>query len=251
MWKLESYQDVKNVCPNLVAGDFLEFMELSLEECAWKNIASIGGGFWMLEIELAKNWWNVVDIDPIFQDKELMHTKINENIDWFINKLDIASKLYKILYDNRSDSNEWRNNKKEMAKLYQSKQNKILNHLKEWENNQIQYGLSLNASVGDKIEWIDDGSQDIVMINHTLNHIVSNVENRPIIVKDMLNEALRIMKSGWKFWIVDYVGKIWWLDKLEVRLNEAEKSWGKVIRWSFSSGFTKRWLEKFIKDYFN
>jgi len=39
---LSSYVDVKNICPNWVTDNYLDFMDLKLEDLKDKNITSIG-----------------------------------------------------------------------------------------------------------------------------------------------------------------------------------------------------------------
>ena len=245
------YVEVKNICPNRLTEDFLDFMETSLEDCKWKNITSIGGWFWIFEMDVAKNWWNVIVVDPVFSDKQHVHNKINENIGRLKGKLETSSRLFATLYDKQKNPTKWQLEKRKKAEWYRKTQETLLYNLEEREKNQIKYNLSLNASSGDNIQWIKNESQDIVMINHTLNHITSKIENRSTIVKSMLSESLRIMKKNWKFWIVDYGGSIWWLWEMETWLKESNKIWWKTKCWSFSSWFSKKWLEMFIKQYFN
>ena len=48
----EWYVDVKSISPNWITENFLDFMNLKLEDCKWKNITSIGFLRWIwLKIE--------------------------------------------------------------------------------------------------------------------------------------------------------------------------------------------------------
>ena len=80
-----SYVDVKSICPNWVTDNFLDFMDLKLEDLKNKNITSIGWWFWIFEMDAAKNGAKVTVVDPMFEDKDYIDLKLQENIDQSIN----------------------------------------------------------------------------------------------------------------------------------------------------------------------
>ena len=83
----ESYVNVKSICPNWITDNFLDFMDLNLEDLKDKNITSIGWWFWIFEMDAAKNWAKVIIVDPMFRDKNVIHSKLQENIDWMESKI--------------------------------------------------------------------------------------------------------------------------------------------------------------------
>ena len=82
----ELYVDVKNVNPNWITDNFLDFMDLNAEKLKGKNITSIGWWFWIFEMDMAKNWANVTIVDPVFADKQWIDLKLKENMDWMKEK---------------------------------------------------------------------------------------------------------------------------------------------------------------------
>ena len=101
----------------------------------------------------------------------------------------------------------------------------------------------MNSSSGDKIEWIDVGSQDIVIIAHTLSHVYNKTSCD---IVDFLYESLKILKPGWKLYIIDYVGD---MDVVENVLEKTDsKMYYKVNKWSFVCCFDKNWLLRFIEN---
>ena len=64
------YVDVKSICPNWDTPNFLDFMDLKLEDCKGKNITSIGWWFGVFEMDMAKNWAKVVIVDPMFANQD-------------------------------------------------------------------------------------------------------------------------------------------------------------------------------------
>jgi hypothetical protein len=119
----------------------------------------------------------------------------------------------------------------------------LMNHLKNWKENQKKYGLILNPSSWDKIEWIDKNSQDFVVIAHTLSHIY-NKSDWDII--EFLSEASKILKSEWKLYVIDY---LWDIPDLEKILKNTKlKEYYKENRWSFACCFNKKWLSKFLEN---
>ena len=83
----EWYGDVKSISPNWITENFLDFMDLKLEDCKWKNITSIGWWFGIFEMDMAKNWAKVVVVDPMFANQDWINGKLQENIDWMEEKV--------------------------------------------------------------------------------------------------------------------------------------------------------------------
>ena len=254
----EWYVDVKSLSPNWVTENFLNFMDLSLEDCKEKNITSIWWWFWIFEMDAARAWATVTAVDPIFSDKESIELKLKENKKWlddktkwdFVNwvettKNNIASLLLEC------DDAEEKYVMKDRLAWYQARQTEIneylrrrkilLKHLDSWEEEQVKNGLILNPSSWDYIEWIGTGSQDIVVIWHTLSHIHKGWSK----INGFLEEALRILKNGWRVWIIDYV---WDNKEFEEILKESEtKKYYREVKWSFVCCFDRDWLKDFIE----
>ena len=256
----ESYVSVKNVCPNWVTDNFLEFMKLTLEDCKWKNITSIGWWLGIFEMDAAKEWAKVTIVDPMFMNENYTDLKIQRNIEWMEDKIRrqkrdilewIKTDVVKVLSES-DDENEklkqkeklnWYNDLQIEKDEYIERHNELLNHLINWKNNQKKYWLILNSSSGDKIEWIDVGSQDIVIIAHTLSHVYNKTSCD---IVDFLYESLKILKPGWKLYIIDYVGD---MDVVENVLEKTDsKMYYKVNKWSFVCCFDKNWLLRFIEN---
>ena len=256
----EWYVDVKNICPNRITQNFLDFMDLKLEDCKGKNIASIGWWFGIFEMDAAKAWAKVIIVDPMFLDQDEIVPKLQENIGWLKSKTkwkmenkcwEMRNDLIKILSDTSDERekkdikeklhwcDEWQTN----AEGYIRRRKILLNHLNNWQENQVKYELTLNPSSWDNIQWIDANSQDMVVIAHTLWHI-QNKSSWDI--KDFLNQWYEILKSGWKLWIIDYV---WDIGNLEKILEKTElKKYYKANKWSFVCCFDKKWLNKFLQE---
>jgi hypothetical protein len=117
----------------------------------------------------------------------------------------------------------------------------LLNHLKNWKENQIKYWLILNSSSWDDIKWIDRNSQDVVLIAHTLSHIY-NKSHWDIV--NFLSEASKILTSDWKFYIIDKIRDIPEVEKILEKTKL--KNYYKVNKWSFVCCFDKEWLDGFL-----
>ncbi len=256
----ESYVNVKSICPNWDTSDFLRFMNLKLEDCRWKNITSIWWGFWIFEMDAAKAWAILTAVDPIFSDENLLDWKLQENISWLNKKtnresINLVEKLraevaetlsnskYPDKYAEVQDKLKWYDERKEEIDGYIRKRKQQLNHLKNWKSDKEKYGLILNPSSWDKIEWIDKNSQDFVVIAHTLWHIYNKSSWN---IRDFLQQWHKILKSDWKLWIIDYV---WDIKNLEKILEKTElKKYYRVNKWSFVCCFDKDWLGKFLQE---
>ena len=256
----EWYVDVKSISPNWITENFLDFMNLKLEDCKWKNITSIGWGFWIFEMDMAKEWAKVIAVDPMFANQEWIEAKLQENMDWMQEKSrwknegkfeKMKAEIIDVLAESKDEKeiveaqeNLQRYNERQAEIEEYIRRRKILmNHLKNWKENQKKYGLILNPSSWDKIEWIDKNSQDIVVIAHTLSHIY-NKSDRDII--EFLSEASKILKSEWKLYIIDY---LWDIPDLEKILKNTKlKEYYKENRWSFACCFDKKWLSKFLEN---
>ena len=82
----EWYVNVKSISPNRITENFLDFMNLSLEDLKGEKITSIGWWFWIFEMDAAKVWAKVIVVDPMFADMEWIDAKLQENIDWMQEK---------------------------------------------------------------------------------------------------------------------------------------------------------------------
>lgn len=256
----ESYVDVKSICPNRDTPNFLDFMNLKLEDCKGKNITSIGWWFGIFEMGVAKEWAIVTAVDPIFLDKSLVDTKLQENFEWLntktkwksdelVRKLrdDVASALSSSespdKYAEIQKKLERYDNKKAEVEEYIRKRREQIKHLESWKDNQEKYWLILNSSSGDDIHWIENSSQDIVIIAHTLSHIHKNPN---INIKKFLEEWLKLLRDSWKLWIIDY---IWCTQDLETKLRKTDnKEYFKENKWSFACCLDKKWLSEFLQE---
>ena len=256
----EWYIDVKSICPNRDTQNFLDFMNLKLEDCKWKNITSIGWGLGVFEMDAAKQWAIMTAVDPIFSDKSLLDWKIQENIHWLNKKTNressnlverlrmevaetLASSRYPDKYEEVLDRLRRYDERKLEIDEYIRRRREQIEHLKNWGSNQEKYWLILNPSSWDNIVWIENNSQDVVVIAHTLSHIY-NKSSWNII--DFLEEAFRILDLDWKLYIIDYV---WDIKNLEKILKKTElKEYYKVNKGSFVCCFDKKWLGKFLEN---
>jgi hypothetical protein len=126
---------------------------------------------------------------------------------------------------------------------YLRRRKTILKHLENRKENQEEYWLILNSSSGDDIKWIDQNSQDFVVIAHTLSHIY-NKSDWDII--DFIKQWYKVLKADWKIRIIDY---LWDLPELEKLFEKTElKEFYKENKWSFACCFDKKWLSKFLEN---
>ncbi len=254
----EWYVNVKSLSPNWITENFLSFMWLKLEDCIGKSITSIWWWFGIFEMDAARAGAIVTAVDPIFSDKENIKSRLKENSEWlnektnwdFINwvettKNNIANALL------QCDDTEERHIMEDKLVRYQTRiteineylnrRKKLLKHLNSWEEEQITNWLILNPSSWDCIKWIDNATQDMVVIWHTLSHIYNQWWN----INGFLEEAERILKNDWNIWIIDYIWDNRWFEK---KLSETEiKKYYKEVKWSFVCCFDKIWLKEFIE----
>ena len=254
----EWYVDVKNISPNRITENFLDFMELKLGDCKGKNITSIGWWFGIFEMDMANEWAKVITVDPVFANQEWIETKLQENIDWMQKKSKrknedkfekMKAEIINVLAESKDEKEiaeaqeklQRYNDRQAEIEEYICRRKILMNHLKNWNENQKKYGLILNPSSWDKIEWIDKNSQDLVVIAHTLSHIY-NKSDWDIV--DFLSEALKLLKSEWRLYIIDYV---WDMEAIDEILKETDsKMYYKVNKWSFVCCFDKKWLSEFL-----
>lgn len=254
----EWYVDVKSISPNWITENFLDFMNLKLEDCKWKNISSIGWWFWIFEMDMARNWANVTIVDPMFANKQWIDVKLKENMDWMKEKSrwknegkfeKMKSEIMDVLAESKDEKevaeaqeNLQRYNERQAEiEEYLRRRKILMEHLKNWKENQIKYWLILNSSSWDDIKWVDRNSQDVVLIAHTLSHIY-NKSDWDIV--NFLSEASKILKSDWKFYIIDYIRDI--PDVEKVLEKTKLKNYYKVNKWSFVCCFDKEWLDGFL-----
>ena len=254
----EWYVDVKSISPNWITENFLDFMKLKLEDCKGKNITSIGWGFWIFEMDMAKEWAKVIAVDPMFANQEWIDAKLQENIDWMQEKSrwknegkfeKMKAEIIDVLAESKDEKeiaeaqeNLQRYNERQAEiEEYLRRRKILMEHLKNWKENQIKYWLLLNSSSWDDIKWIDVNSQDIVLIAHTLSHIYNKSDCD---IVNFLSEASKILKSDWKFYIIDYIRDIPEVEKILEKTKL--KNYYKVNKWSFVCCFDKEWLDGFL-----
>lgn len=261
---LEWYVESKNVSPNRVTENFLDFMDMNIEDCKWRKITSIGWWFWIFEVDIAKIWADVTLVDPVYKDKSQISLKLDENKKRLTRKK--RDKVQAVMNERKKEleialANKQWNVKENEETLnfinecienfdeYQCRRERLVNNLNEWCENVEKYNIKLNPSSWENIVWVEPSNQDIVMINHTLNHIITSTESREKIVKSILLEWYRLLNEKWILWIIDYS---WDLKSFENMLLESEDKMkdSKFIKWSFSTSFSKDWLNKFIQHYF-
>lgn len=256
----EWYVNVKSISPNRITENFLDFMNLSLEDLKGEKITSIGWWFWIFEMDAAKVWAKVIEVDPMFADMEWIDSKLKENVDWMYGKSrwknegkfeKMKSDIAKILSESEDERELFEaqerlqryNECQAEIEEYLYRRKILLNHLKNRKENQIKYWLILNSSSWDDIKWIDKNSQDVVLIAHTLSHIYN--KSHWDIVK-FLSEASKILKLEWKLYVIDY---LWDIPDLEKILDKTNlKEYYKENKWSFVCCFDKKWLDKFLEN---
>lgn len=246
--------DTKNINPNLITGDFLNFMLMGNlysenKNCFEnKNVTSIGWWFWILEMDMAKSGANVTIVDPMFIDLDVVNLKLSENIDRLEKLVKILSEstsqiMKTFLYDwckfwtlGKEDEKNLSDNELLLRKTYL-----LLTHLRNWKENQRKYWVVLNPSSGDNIEWVDENSQDFVIIWHTLWHVYNKSSWN---VWDFLRESLKLVKPWWKIYIIDYVWKMKELE--EMFFFTGLKQYYFPYKWSFVCCFDRDGLAEFL-----
>ena len=255
----EWYVDVKSICPNWVTDNILEFLDLKLEDFRWKKVTSIGWWFWIFEMDVAKNWADVTIVDPMFADKDWIDLKLQWNVNWMKGKMkrkimlkfwEMKKEILETLSEDRSEKEmqevreklQWYDDCQREIMEYTRRRELLLDHLENWKINSEKYWLILNTSSGDNIKWVENNSQDFIIIWHTLWHIYNKSSLNVI---DFLSESLRLLKSGWKLYIIDYV---WDIRELEEFLKRTKlKEYYMVNKWSFVCCFDKKWLSEFLE----
>ena len=270
----EWYVEVKNICPNRVTEDFLDFMETTLEDCKWKNITSIWWGFGIFEMDASKAWANITIVDPIFADPHNIPAKIQENYNrlsekkWVCAAMKLTEHLSKtidevskqledlLIHSPTSDILQHDIDKlkydlcrrierrNELIKRQRNLQTQ-LTHLLSRENNYKNSNITLNPSVWNHITNIWEWSQNLVLINHTLSHIYKKHSLEDI--KQTLLEWQRLLYDDWKLWIIDYKQD---MEPIEKELQHKNPSRYKTNYWSFAYRFDKKSLTEFIDQYF-
>ena len=155
----------------------------------------------------------------------------------------LSSSRYPDKYGEVLDRLRWYDERKLEIDEYIKRRREQIAHLKNWKENQEKHWVILNPSSWDNIEWIDQNSQDFVVIAHTLSHIY-NKSDWDIV--NFLSEASKILKSDWKFYIIDYIREIPEMERILEKTNL--KKYYKVNKWSFVCCFDKEWLDKFLED---
>ncbi len=255
----EWYVNVKNISPNWITDNFLDFMDLKLENLKDKNITSIWWGFWIFEIDMAKEWSKVSIVDPMFADEEWIDWKLNENINWlgkirwkFEDRIEWMKKeILKVIAQSEDEKEkleaketlQWYNDRQSDMREYVRRRKILLEHLNNWKENQVKYWVVLNPSSWDDIKWIEENSQDIVVIWHTLWHIYGKSFWD---ISEFLKEGFKLLKSGWKIYIIDYVWDISGLERMLEKTNN--KIYYRINKWSFVCCFDKEWLGKFLDE---
>ncbi len=255
----EWYVDVKNICPNWITENFLDFMDLKLVDLKGKNITSIGWWFGIFEMDMAKEWSKVIAVDPMFANQDWIDSKLQKNIEWIKRKIRwkfedriewMKKEISKVISQSKDEKEkmeanktlQWYNDRQSDMNEYLRRRKILLNHLNNWKENQVKYGLILNPSSWDNINWIEKNSQDVVIIGHTLWHIYNKSFWD---IGDFLKESLKLLKSEWKLYIIDYV---WDIKELERMLEKTDKKiYYKLNRWSFVCCFDSNWLAEFLE----
>ena len=193
---------------------------------------------------------------------DFWYSKLQENIKWMSDKIKRQNKgilewIRNGVLETLSESSDereimecrkkidWYDGLQVEKNEYSDRHKELLNHLNNWKTNQKEYQLTLNPSSWDKIEWMGADSQDIVVIAHTLSHIY-NKSHWDIV--NFLSEASKILKSDWKFYIIDYIRDI--PEIVKVLEKTKLKKYYKVNKWSFVCCFDKEWLSEFLEKEF-
>ena len=257
----ESYVNVKSISPNWITENFLDFMDLKIEDFKEKDVTSIWGWFWIFEMDIAKNWARVTIVDPLFSNMDWLDSRLKENIDWIESKAKwkmkekfwiVKNEIIHILSTTKDKEEkkeakerlEWYNERQAEIEEYIRRRKIMITHLKNWKENQKHYWINLNPSSWNKIKWIDEGSQNFVVIWHTLWHIYSKSSWNII---DFLSEALKILSPKWKLYIIDYIWDLWRFERIIE--TTPTKIFYKENKWSFVCCFDKIWLSEFLENW--
>ncbi len=178
----------------------LDVLWLDKEYFIWKKILDLWWGYGGMPFLLEDVVEKYIVCDPCFEDI------IKENS---LNRAFMTQKTIMSFDQNTS--------------IFFKKKQKVLDYLKMWENFDIQQHprIVINSSKWEDIQWVEDHSQDVVLICHILDKYYINYAW-------ILAEASRILKPDWEVLIVedadDEMRKI--LTKLWL---EREEKYSKIV----------------------
>lgn len=218
--------------PQTPPETILSVLWLDINYFEWKKVLDLWWWFWWMPFLLEDMVNQYIVCDPSFMEN-IKENALNKNIiaqeffvAWDQEKLSLINKeLVDFDFDERNwmyKYNELLDRSNNLSAILDKKQ-KILDYIDMWKNfNQEKHPkIIINPSKGENIKWVENTSQDIVLICHILDKSYVNY-------LWIIAEASRILKSDWEILIVedadDDIRKI--LKKLWV---EREEKWHKVI----------------------
>lgn len=202
---------IDNTAVNLSIKKLLELQGIDIESLEWKKILDIWGWFTGLPFLLNEINTEVNIVDPIFSSDILFETEKNKKkLLWLVERFD--EKNYKA-YE------KWDYERQEYLYNLNYEFNNIFSDLTSWENTDITNNsfsvwktkVNIYSTTWENISWIENESQDLIFINHT---ITKNQVNPYI----LLNKAYELLKVGWKM----YITESWKLDLLSFEMWNEE-----------------------------
>ncbi len=228
---------IASIRPDYITKDYLELILLDISDFEGKNVVSIWWWFWMLEMDLAKNWTNVQIVDPIYNNKKsIILKKIKEQI---IGLREIENKR------SHTITLSTQQNIVECLSNIQGQRVHLNDFHDNYKYNKLPMTLTLNPSSWEDIKWIESDSQDYIFINNVLFHCPEKINN-------FLSEADKILKPWGTIFIIDYKDDLKDLQKYFIN-NGTHKTINDNSRryWAFCWSI-KKWeykqVETFLKE---
>jgi len=190
-----------NTAINLSINKLLELQGIDIYSLEGKKILDIWA--WFTSLPFLLDWINTElnIVDPIFD------TNVKNEI--IRNKNAIFDKIETFDKKNYEQYKAWNNERQEYLYKLNTEFNNILSGLYKWEKidftkksfSQWNTNINIFPIAGEKINTIDNGSMDLIFINHT----ITKNQVDPYI---LLNKAYDLLKISWKI----YITESWKLD---------------------------------------
>lgn len=176
-----------NSTQNLLEQCWYVFNGVIFPEFIWKNILSIGWGFWGVAPVLSDSARQIILVDPIFWEEKLdqYYTEDEQKILERIRLRENYFAANQHLTHIPADINEARI---VLQEFYWWKQ---------YDPKGIHRHIMRNSSYGEELKWIPDGSQDNIFINYVLLKETVQLEK-------FLWEANRVLWKNGEIILSDY-----------------------------------------------
>jgi len=222
----------KFVAPQTSPQDVLSVLELDEKHFTWKKVLDIGWWFGGMAFVL-EDFVNQYTICDPCRNSDLKDELLSKDFGYQQNLVDDTSRdicelhnrIDNFDFDKRFANEEYSALQKKLNRLMSvsSSRKKNLDYIKDWKIfDKIKHPkIIINPSKWEDIQWIENESQDTVIICHVLN-------KNYISPADVLSEASRILKIGWEILVVEDKGSE--IEMVEKMLwIKWEIVWDKVI----------------------